>query len=168
MAQGYPSQSQITTYLAAQGIEAITEHDTDWYTQYQEYLWRQLNRVESAGALSVYGVSTTTINAVSGKYYWDGVEATFTAGSAIDPTDNDTTYVWLKEDGTLGSAIDATGWPAEPHIKLAEVAADADGVITNIVDRRTLIGAPVPGAYTNIICDDDGVTVDGGGVVTDT
>ena len=61
------------------------------------------------------------------------------ADPAIDAlTDNDTTYVWLYNDAgtaTIGSAIDATGWPAITHVKLAEVTL-VDGVITAILDRR--------------------------------
>lgn len=166
MAQGYPTVTVIDAYLTAQGIEDIAEHDTDWQTEWKQKLWRWLNRTETAGAVSVYAVSTTTINAVTGYYYWDGVEQTFTAATAIDPTDDDTTYVWLAGDGTLDSAIDATGWPDYEHIKLAEVTTDADGVIINIVDRRTMLGAPVPGAYTNVVCNDDGVIVHNGNIVT--
>ncbi|MFG0247819.1 MAG: hypothetical protein ACF8OB_02945 [Phycisphaeraceae bacterium JB051] len=61
------------------------------------------------------------------------------ADPAVDDlTDNDTTYVWLYNDAgtaTIGSAIDATGWPVVPHVKLAEVTM-VDGVITSILDRR--------------------------------
>lgn len=54
-------------------------------------------------------------------------------------TDNDVTYIWLQLDGAGGveiaSAIDGTGWPAQAHVKLAEVTMVA-GAITGIVDRR--------------------------------
>lgn len=51
---------------------------------------------------------------------------------------NDTTYVYAYVAGgaiAIGSALDATGWPALSHVKLAEVTLAA-GVITAIVDRR--------------------------------
>lgn len=66
------------------------------------------------------------------------------AYAGLDPavdglTDNDTTYVWAADNGSgallVSSAIDGTGWPNAPHVKLAEVTM-ASGVITGIVDRR--------------------------------
>lgn len=61
------------------------------------------------------------------------------AGGAVDGlTDDDTTYIWAYLSGgsvTIGSAIDGTGWPSYPHVKLAEVTM-ASGVITAITDRR--------------------------------
>jgi hypothetical protein len=61
------------------------------------------------------------------------------ADPAVDSlTDNDTTYVWLYNasgTATIGSAVDGTGWPAVPHVKLAEVTM-ASGAITSILDRR--------------------------------
>lgn len=61
------------------------------------------------------------------------------ADPAVDSlTDNETTYIWLYNNSgtaTIGSAISGTGWPAVPHVKLAEVTL-ASGVITGIVDRR--------------------------------
>lgn len=54
----------------------------------------------------------------------------------MDPTDNDTTYIWLKPDNTIGSDIDGSGWPTTEHVKLAEIDVDSDGNITEIRDLR--------------------------------
>ncbi len=61
------------------------------------------------------------------------------ANGAIDGlTDNDTTYIWAAVSAgslVIDSAIDATGWPATDHVKLAKVTM-AGGVITDIDDVR--------------------------------
>lgn len=61
---------------------------------------------------------------------------------AVDAlTDDDTTYIWIEDNGTgqaqIGSAVDATGWPAPgtDHVRLAEVTM-AGGVIVAINDVR--------------------------------
>lgn len=86
---------------------------------------------------------------------------------------NDTTYVWAYVSGgaiAIGSAIDATGWPATPHVKLAEVTLSA-GAITTIVDRRFdhaiarhAITAPLFALGTWAI-DGDGARTNGAGMV---
>ncbi len=66
------------------------------------------------------------------------------AGGDVDLAahDDDVAYVWLENSGdhetpvaAIGNANDATGWPAYPHVKLAEVTL-ASGAITAILDRR--------------------------------
>lgn len=59
--------------------------------------------------------------------------------AAVDGlTDNDTTYIWAEKSGSalvINSAVDGTGWPATPHVKLATVTM-ANGAITSLVDLR--------------------------------
>ncbi len=147
--QGYPTEAAIATYLAAQGFEEITENNTTFMQEYRQALWRLLSRSEGAGVLSVYAATTTTFNIVAGKYLWNGEEKTYTAGANVNPTDTDTTYVWLDNANALQSVIDGTGWPATEHLKLAEVVVDGSGIITNIVDRRTVVQKTHGGGITS-------------------
>jgi len=156
--QGYPAIADILTYLAAQGVEEITENNESFLTEFRQMLWQILNRTESAGALSVYADTTTTIKVSSGKYWWNGEYKSYAGSSAINPTDDDTTYVWMGAGNTVSSAIDGTGWPSTEHIKLAEVTVDSDGNITAITDRRPSIqktfnnGVSAGGVETGGVC----------------
>ena len=135
---GYPTRALIEAYLADRGIEIVTESNNDFMEEYYQFLWGIINSLDFACALSVYPDSAAlkTFNVRSGSYNFNGTIKTYTAGSAVDPTDNDTTYVWMAADNTISSAIDGTGWPATEHIKLAEIDVDSDGVITAVRDLR--------------------------------
>ena len=131
MNNGYPTLSEMDTFFTARGVEIPDENQENYYDQFKQFLYGILNSMEWSNPLGVWLPSPTTFNVRGGKYvYKDGTIKTYTAGSAVDPTDNDTTYIWLKPDNTIGSAIDGTGWPATEHIKLAEIDVDADGKIT--------------------------------------
>ena len=138
--QGYPSESTITSHFATQGFEEITENLTDYMQEYRQSMWAMLKRTEGAGVLSCYAPTATTVNFVAGNYVWNGEEKTFSAPANINPTDNDTTYFWLDSANTVQSAVDGTGWPSTEHLKLAEVTVDSGGNITDITDRRTMVG----------------------------
>lgn len=99
-------------------------------------LEKELKATDWAGGLGVYKESDTTIRVRGGHYAWDGTPKEYEPEAAIDPTDNDTTYVWLKDDNSVGHGIDGDGWPVTDHLPLAEVDVDADGVITAIRDLR--------------------------------
>jgi len=64
---------------------------------------------------------------------------------AVDSlTDDDTTYIWIESSAgaaQISSAIDATGWPATAHEKLAEVVM-VSGAIAKIINRRTQLMPP--------------------------
>jgi hypothetical protein len=136
MSGGYPAIADIETYLDALGIEIIDENNNDFLDQYKEAIWGIVNMVRWAVSLGVYCPSATTFNVRGGQYNWRGTVKTYSPGSAVDPTDNDTTYIWLEEDNTIGYGIDGNGWPTYDHIKLAEIAVDSDGVITAVTDLR--------------------------------
>ncbi|MCK9243636.1 MAG: hypothetical protein M0P75_00020 [Candidatus Marinimicrobia bacterium] len=110
----------------------------NYYLEEKQQLWRLLIMLGCIRPLSVYAASPTTFNVVAGRYEYDGEIKTYTQGDAVNPTDNDTTYVWLNDDNSIASGIDGDGWPATEHIKLAEIDVDADGVITDIRDMRTV------------------------------
>jgi hypothetical protein len=101
-------------------------------------LWAILNRTSFAGALGIWLPSPATFNVRGGKYLYDSTVKTYIPGSAVNPTDNDTTYIWMNSDNTIGSAVDGTGWPATEHVKLAEIDVDAAGVITAVRDLRVM------------------------------
>lgn len=147
MDQGYPALSDIVTYIAAEGVEEIAEGNTNFRQEFMQFLWSLLNRNSWAGGLGVYAASTTTFNVRGGSYLYKGTPKTYTPGSAVNPTDNDTTYIWMKPDNTIDSAIDGTGWPTTEHIKLASIVVDADGNITSITDLRGQAFAADVGSY---------------------
>lgn len=136
MSGGYPAEADIDTYLSGRGLELITENNPNFILEFKQFLYSVLNAFDWAGALGVYCPSPTTFNVRGGKYLFAGEVETYTPGSAVDPTDNDTTYIWLKSDNTIGSDIDGNGWPTTEHIKLAEIDVDSDGNITAIRDLR--------------------------------
>ena len=133
---GYPAESDIDTYLSAVGVELVTENNSNFVQEYKQHVYSILNALRWAMSLGVWCPSTTTFNVRGGSYIYNGTKKTYAPGGAIDPTDNDTTYIWLKADNTIGSGIDGSGWPGVEHIKLAEIDVDSDGVITAIRDKR--------------------------------
>jgi hypothetical protein len=133
---GYPAEADILEYFSDRGLEIITENNPNFIVEFVQSLWGLLNAFDWAGALGVYCPSTTTFNVRGGKYLFADEVKTYTPGTAVNPTDNDTTYIWMKYDNTIGSGIDGSGWPTFEHIKLAEIDVDAAGVITDVRDLR--------------------------------
>lgn len=137
MTGGYPAEADIDTFLTARGIDvAGMENNPNFLLEFKQLIYRLINDCDWAGALAVYCPTASTINVRGGQYLYDGTVKTFTPGSAIDPTNNDMTYVWLTPTNTIGHDIDGSGWPGTAHVKLAEVDVDADGIITAIRDMR--------------------------------
>ena len=136
MTSGYPAEADIDTYLSDRGLELIPENDASFILEDKKKTWGILNALDWASVLGVYCPSPTTFNVRGGKYLFKGEVKTYAPGSAVDPTNNDTTYIWLKPDNSIDSAIDGTGWPSTEHIKLAEIDVDSDGVITEVRDLR--------------------------------
>ena len=135
----YGHESDPGAFLTARSLEWAVEYDPEYYTHIRQVVARIVGAVDCALPLSVQRASSTTFNVRGGRYRFAGTEKTYTPSTAVDPTDSDTTYVWIADDNTIGSAIDGTGWPATPHIKLAELVVDSDGVITSITDRRSVV-----------------------------
>ena len=133
---GYPAEADIVTILAAIGIEHVKENNSNFLEAYRQEMWGLINAVRWAATLGVWLPSSTTFNVRGGKYNWRGDVKTYTAGGAVDPTDNDTTYIWMKSDNTIASGIDGDGWPSYDHIKLAEIGVDSGGDITDVTDLR--------------------------------
>jgi len=136
MSGGYPAEADIDSYLSGRGFELVTDNNPNFIQEFKQFFFGLLNALDWAGALGVYCPSPTTFNVRGGKYLFAGEVKTYTPGSAVDPTDNDTTYIWLKPDNTIASGIDGSGWPATEHIKLAEIDVDSDGKVTAIRDLR--------------------------------
>jgi len=134
--RGYPLLADILDQAEALGLEGIPLGNTNFIEDYWKSLWGLINAARWAMSLGVYAATPTTFNVRGGNYVWDNTVKTFTSGAAVNPTDNDTTYIWMAADNTIGSAIDGTGWTTDPHIKLAEIDVDSDGVITAIRDLR--------------------------------
>jgi len=136
MTGGYPTEAEIDDFLSDRGIEIPTLGNPNYYTEIKQQVWGLLNALDWATGLGVYCPTVTTFNVRGGKYLHKGTVKTYTPGRAINPTDNDTTYIWMSSDNTISSAIDGTGWPATEHIKLAEIDVDEEGIITAIRDLR--------------------------------
>jgi len=136
MEGGYPAEADIDDFLSDRGIELVTESNTNFLLEFKQLIYRLLNDADWAGALAVYCPSATTFNVRGGKYLFKGTVKTYSPGSAVDPTNNDTTYIWLKPDNSIDSGTDGSGWPSTEHIKLAEIDVDSDGNITDVRDLR--------------------------------
>lgn len=133
---GYPATADIEALMALEGVEEMTDNNANFRTQFLNWLWSMLNRNLFASALGVWLPSTTAFNVRGGIYNYKGEVKTYTAGDDINPTDNDTTYIWLLPDNTIDSDIDGNGWPTTEHIKLAEIDVDDEGIITAVRDLR--------------------------------
>jgi len=158
MQGGYPAEADIDSFLAARGIELVTENNANFIEEFKQFLYSVFNTIDWASPLGVYCPSAATFNVRGGYYLWKGQVKTYTPTSAVDPTDNDTTYIWLAADNTVASGIDGSGWPSAEHIKLAEIDVDSDGVITEIRDLRgqsflQCINNWLPGAETVVCCE---------------
>jgi len=133
---GYPAEADIDTFLSDRGLESITEGNPNFIPEFKQFVYGIVLAGDWVGVLGVYCPSATTFNVRGGLYLFKGEVKTYTPGSAVNPTDNDTTYIWLLSDNTIGSGIDGTGWPNVEHVKLAEIDVDSDGVITAVRDLR--------------------------------
>jgi len=136
MGQGYPTMADIEAFLSALKLELPTKTNPNPEEEFKQFIWGIISSLEWVLTLGVYCSTPTTFNVRGGKYLYDGELKTYTPGNAVDPADNDTTYIWLKPDNTIDSAIDGTGWPATEHVKLAEIDVDADGYVTAVRDLR--------------------------------
>jgi hypothetical protein len=162
MTGGYPAEADIDVFLTDRGLELVTENNENFIAEFKQFVWGIFNRLDWAEALAVYCPSTTTFNVAGGQYLYKGEVKTYTPGSAINPTDNDTTYVWLTPANAVGSGIDGSGWPNTEHIKLAEIDVDADGIITDVRDlrgRAFLSYAPADSILDDIVVYDGDVVV---------
>lgn len=132
-----------------------------------------------ANNLRVYEVADNAdaVGVMPGRVAFDGTGYAYAGGDpAVDAlANNDTTYVWAYLSGgvvTIASALDATGWPAYQHVKLAEVTMTA-GVISELVDRRGESLFSPRSAVTPLLAfgawaiDGDGARTNGGGLVGD-
>ena len=165
--QGYPALADIIAYLSSEGVEEVTENLADYLTEYRQMLWRLMSRVEGAAALNVYADTDSTFKVARGDYLWAGTAKTYGGSAQIDPTDDDITYVWMEGDNTVGSGIDGAGWPAEDHLKLAEITVGATGTITAIDDKRpVVVGNSNDATYADIVCAGNEVVCADNNVVT--
>jgi len=136
----------------AAALSGATDSDTgavypstterNWANTGFRFFARLISALLRANDLRVFEVSgnADAVGVRPGRVRFGGTALNYAgADPAVDGlTDNDTTYVWLYNNGgtaTIDSAVDGTGWPAVPHYKLAEVTMSG-GAITQILDRR--------------------------------
>jgi hypothetical protein len=165
MTGGYPVEADIDEFLSDRGIELVSENNSEFIEEFKQMIWAVLSRFDFAGTLAVYCPSTTTFNVAGGEYLYKSEIKTYTPGAAVNPTDNDTTYIWLTPDNAIDSGIDGDGWPDTEHVKLAEIDVDSDGIITDVRDlrgRAFMDYAPVDSILDRIAtCDGEVVTYEG-------
>ena len=110
---------------------------------YYDWLVRTLHTLaeSSCGALrvAVDDANNTTVHIAPGRASVSSVVLDYPGESiGLSAYNNATAYLWLSSDGgeaTVGVGSGASGWPMDPHIRLAEVTLAA-GKITAILDRR--------------------------------
>lgn len=96
------------------------------------------------------------VNVEAFRYDMGGIRDTYDGAVAQSVTDDDTSYVYLSEAGSL--VINTTGYPSEvSYLPLARVVA-ANGEIANIIDERVLIASSAAVIGTCRV----GLPVDGG------
>jgi len=170
MTQGYPAESEIDAELASLGIELVTENNPNYTAEHKQQVWGTTNAARWTMTLGVYPATPTTFNVRGGKYLYKGTAKTYTPGEAIDPVDNDTTYIWMNPDNTIDSGIDGDGWPGTEHIKLGEVVVNSSGAITSVIDRRgeefLRIPDPVTDVAAAVVCKDNQVICKNNEIVT--
>jgi len=169
MSGGYPAEADIGTYLEGLGLELVTFNNSNFYGEHKQFVWGLLNALGWVLPLGVHLPSPTTFNVRGGDYIYKGTVKTFAPGSAVDPTDSDTTYIWLTPANAVDSAIDGDGWPQSEHVKLAEIDVDADGVITDVRDLRGQSFLRIPKDYitaADVVCKNNEVVCKNNEVVT--
>ena len=170
MTRGYPAETDIDSFLEVRGLEIVPYNTAPWMVEFKRFVWGFLNRLDWPGVLAVYCATPTTFNVAGGKYSWKGEVKTYTPGSSINPTDNDTTYIWLKSNNVIGSGINGSGWPATTeHIKLAEIDVDSGGIITAIRDLRGQTFLQYLKEYltaADVVCLDDAIVCINDEIVT--
>lgn len=169
--------TQVNALVGTRHDRAGFEYPASGLQPYYNWLIRTLNHlgestvglrvVEIDGNADAIGVTAGAIQMGNGDVlaYAGDVDS----GGAIDGlTDDDTTYVWAEISAgaiSISSAIDGTGWPSKPHVKLAEVTM-ASGVITSITQLSHAVRMPSVATHTataNPDADDDGVATGGNG-----
>jgi len=160
MTAAYPTEAAIEALFAAWGLEVPDENNDNYIQQFKQCLYSLLDSWPRP--LRVWCPSTTTYNVVGGPYNWRGTVKTYAPGAAVNPTDNDITYIWLDPDNTVGYAVDGTGWPTHDHLKLAEITVDSDGVIAAVTDKRgqSFLQHKNFGLDTVVCCDGAAVAYD--------
>jgi len=178
---------QVLDAVSASGLSGTVDPGTDFaYPNLGQNGWgpdrhrsdaRLLDMARLSDQLRVYAVDTNAdaVGVRAGRVF-DGSSSIVFSGAdpAVDNlANNDVTYVWLESDGAGGlrvsSAIDATGWPATQHIKLAQVTMAA-GVVSQVLDRRGehlySLGtdSQAMAVYGPWKIDGDGAYLNGGGV----
>ncbi|MEM9294952.1 MAG: hypothetical protein AAGA57_04045 [Planctomycetota bacterium] len=111
---------------------------------YYEWLIRALAHLADAsfGALRVApdDQGPLFVRIAPGRATINGVVAALDTPATLDLSalNNQTAYVWLTENAGVAvplSGPSSAGWPATPHLKLAEFTLSAGG-ITQSIDRR--------------------------------
>lgn len=83
-------------------------------------------------------ITPLKINISQFKYDIGGLRGVYTGALDQSVTDDDTSYVYLDNTGTL--QINTTGFPTETHIPLGRVVA-ANGEIVQIYEERVLLAS---------------------------
>jgi len=131
----------VGTRLAGPGLLVAAPYSADWYAWLINALIH-LAEGSAAYALSVRADdgSATTVRIQAGRATLNGAALAYAGGTVnLSAHNNDVAYLWAYNSSgavAIGYGADGSGWPAVPHLKLAEVTLSA-GAITAILDRRS-------------------------------
>lgn len=143
MAVQMPSAAEIEGLVGTRHPVAGIEYPHMGMQPYYQWLLSSLHLLAeaSAGGLRVSrdDASDTAIAISPGRATLNSDALIYPGGvSDLAVFNNDTAFIWLDSAGgvaTIGQGSLASGWPVDPHIKLAEVVLSAGG-IDEIIDRR--------------------------------
>lgn len=134
---------EITALVGMRHESAGFEYAAGGLQPYYEWLMRSLHLLgeSAAGELRVARDESgeARVWIAPGRAVVDG-RAWLLDGQVVElaTLNNETAYVWaevVSEQLVVAADVAANGWPANAHIKLAEVVIEA-GQVTSIIDRR--------------------------------
>ncbi len=145
MAVKDPTATQIDTLTASGGTRdslSGVKYIPDGTKPYGDNVNAALYHLARSRPLMVRksDANNTTIYILPGNCHFSGAGTLVQyAGGEVDLAayNNDTAYVWLNPDGTIGHGTDGAGWPGTEHCKLASVTL-ASGTFeeSDIVDFK--------------------------------
>ncbi len=139
MTEIYPTDSELNalsgTLDAEQEVLFVTTGESPYYTSFYKMLYRLLDVSRRAGDLRVCKDGDLTFGVRAGTWPDGDTIVTKAQLSAQSLTDNATNYIYYTSTGVL--TVNTTGFPATPHLPLAEIATSAGTYdLENITDRR--------------------------------
>jgi hypothetical protein len=163
------TNEEIETLVGTRHAGTGMEYPPNGLQPYYQWLMRALHLLAEASASALRVApdqdTPTAVCVAPGRATVGGSVLAYTGGTVdLAAFNNATAYVWLHDAG--GAAVTAgassAGWPATPHLKLAEVTL-AGGQITSILDRRFEAMLCGVGSFASVV--HDHANAAGGGLI---